>query len=434
MAVVIGICTSALIGVQVQWIQTAEKVNEEQFSRTVTHAMEHAVHEIARQEIEEMPSLRAFQSTAGSDYNLVPPEQRISYSQIDSLLHRTFSEANIPVACDFAVTDELGAILFATDNFSDALPEQTYSTTLFPDDPETAAHYYLNVYFPGYAAYIIRSITWMIVASALLTLIIVATFAATLFIIFQQKRLSRIKADFVNNITHELKTPITTISLAAQVLQETPAITLQTAVPRLSGMISNESKRLSQLVESILQSAIFKRGVKLSIQKIDLHALLQNVLAQFSLQFETLKVTVECKFNATNTQVSGDEIHLANAVSNLIDNAIKYRKETTPLHILIETKNTRKTIILSVTDNGIGVEATKQLFNQFYRYPSENRYTIKGFGLGLYYVKNIIETHHGKLFASGNVGAGSTFGFELPLCKEETTRQREIIITKKYQR
>lgn len=418
LAVVISICTLALISVQVQWIRATEKVEEEQFSRTVTLALEHAVNDITMQEIQERQSLRVFQSYARDSNNRVPVEQRISYRQIDSLLHKVFCETPISIAYDFAVTDELGIILFATDNFSQALPQYTYSTTLFPDDPEGAAQYYLNVYFPQYATYITHSITWMIAASVLLTLIIIVTFAATLVIIFRQKRLSKIKADFVNNITHELKTPITTISLAAQVLQETPKPDLPTAVPRLADMVRSESKRLLQLVESILQSAIFKRGMKLSIQKIDMHALLQNVLAQFSLQFDTLNVAVECKFNAVNTQVTGDEIHLANAVSNLIDNAIKYRKETEPLHILIETKNTGKTITIAVTDNGIGVKATKQLFHQFYRQPSENIYT-KGFGLGLYYVKNIIETHHGKLFASGHAGAGSTFGFELPACKKE---------------
>ncbi|MDR0582033.1 MAG: HAMP domain-containing histidine kinase [Prevotellaceae bacterium] len=421
LAVVISICTLGLISVQVQWIQATEKVEKAQFSRTVMLILEQVVNNITAQEMREIQSVRMFQSHARNGHNLVPVEQRISYHQIELLLHKACSEMSIPIACDFAVTDELGAILFETDNFSKALPEHTYSMTLFPDDPEDAAHYYLNVYFPQYAAYVIHSIMWMIVASVLLTLIIIATFAATLFIIFRQKRLSKIKADFVNNITHELKTPITTISLAAQMLQETPEAGLSTAVPRLSDMIGKESKRLSQLVESILQSAIFKRGVKLSVQKIDMHALLQNVLAQFSLQFDTLGVTVKCAFHATNTHVLGDEIHLANAVSNLIDNAIKYRKETTPLHILIETENTGKTIITAVTDNGVGVKATKQLFHQFYRHQSENMYTIKGFGLGLYYVKNIIETHHGKLFASGNAGAGSTFGFELPVCKEDAT-------------
>jgi two-component system phosphate regulon sensor histidine kinase PhoR len=415
LAVVISICTLALISVQVQWIQAAEKVEEEQFSRMVQLVLEQVVNDITTQEIQEMQSVRAFQSYARDGNDLIPVAQRISHSQIDSLLYKAFCETTISIAYDFAVTDELGAILFETDNFSNASPEHTYSTTLFPNDPEEAAHYYLNVYFPQYATHIIHSIRWMIVASVALTLIIVATFTATLLIIFRQKRLSKIKADFVNNITHELKTPITTISLAAQMLQETPASGLQSAIPRLSDMIGSESKRLSQLVESILQSAIFKRGVKLSVRKIDMHALLQNVLAQFSLQFDALQVAVECKFTATHTQVAGDEIHLANAVSNLIDNAIKYRKETEPLRILVETKNTRKTIVVAVTDNGIGVKATKQLFNQFYRQPTDNIYTIKGFGLGLYYVKNIIETHGGKLFASGASGVGSTFGFELPI-------------------
>ncbi len=438
LTVVIGICTLGLIATQVKWIQTTTHAEREDFEHSVLFALEQVVADLDRQEVAVMMKdgipARVFQTYGSPAANsggaaAGPVEQRISPPLIDSLLRHELRLRKIFISYDFAVTDAVGAILFETEGFAGATPEQTYSVALFANSPGPATDYYLSVYLPHYNDYVFHAVAWLIVVSVLLTLIITGTFAATLITIFRQKRLSEIKADFVNNITHELKTPITTISLAAQMLQDPALPDLPANVPRMAGMVSHESKRLLHLVESILQSAVFERGkIKLSVKEIDMHALIKDVLAQFAIQFDTLQVTVGLCLEAHSAVVTGDEVHLANVLSNLIDNAIKYRKEAVPLHITIETENKHAALIVSVTDNGIGIDghSSKHLFDRFYRNPAENVHTVKGFGLGLYYVKNMVETHNGKLFAFGKPGKGSTFGFELPLANTVKTNRDRV--------
>jgi signal transduction histidine kinase len=424
LAVAIGICTLALIGVQIKWIYAMMKAEEGFFPDNVQLALQQVADNINTRETwmlsGDQPA-RSFQSgaTAADAAHSNPIEKRISKSQLDSALQRELRMQGIFISFEYAVTDELGKIIFATTGFANALPDDTYTVALFPDDPDDTEHYYLSVYLPRRFAHVVHSLRWMFIMSILVTFIITSTFAGTLIIVFKQKRLSQIKTDFVNNITHELKTPISTISLAAEMLQDPAAPGNRHDVLRLARMIGSESDRLLLLVEQVLQSAIFEQGkLKLAAAETDMHEIIRQVLAQFVLQFDTLHITAECRLNAANPLVMGDEVHLANVVSNLVDNAIKYRKETEPLHIIIQTLNKHNRITVSLTDNGIGIDnrTAKQLFGQFYRSSgAENNYRVKGFGLGLYYVKNIIETHNGHFFASGNPGEGSTFGFELPV-------------------
>jgi two-component system phosphate regulon sensor histidine kinase PhoR len=428
LAVFISLCTLTLTGEQIKWMQAITRAEEESFARHIRLALEEVADEAEKQETETLllhgyPA-RLFQSrTQQITLSHLPLEKRLPLQTLDSLLKEAFRKKDILIPYDFAVTDETGTILFETTGFKDATPVHTYSARLFPNDPDESFAHYLSVYLAHYASHILRSTRWMIIVSVILTLLIAATFATTLIIIFRQKKLSEIKNDFVNNITHELKTPITTISLAAQMMEDRSVPDWESKIPRLSRLIGSESKRLSLWVENILQSAVFERGkLKLRAKPVDLQQLLQNVLAQFTLQFEELHADIQYDLHATHTRVMGDEIHLANVISNLIDNAIKYRKETEPLQLLVKTENEHSHITLSITDNGIGIDGheSKHLFDRFYRTPSSNGHTVKGFGLGLYYVKNIIETHNGKLFAFGKTGKGSTFGFTLPLCTTKT--------------
>jgi signal transduction histidine kinase len=427
LAVAISISTLVVVGVQIKWIRSTVDTAEENFSRDVQLALQQVVDMIVTQEMaqvapDSMP-LRFFQSQVASyplHYADRPVVERITVAQLDSLLCRELRRKNIMSPCEFAVTDEWGAIVLATDGFADVLPEYTYNTALFPNDPDDVTHYFLNIYLPLHRDYILHSIRWMLALSLLLIIVISATFAVTLITIFRQKRLSKIRHDFVNNITHELKTPIATISLASEILQDRQTPNWTDSVPHLSRVIHDESKRLMYLVERVLQSAIYARGkLKLKVEEIDVHPIIQKVLSQFSVQFDTLHITTECRLHAANSHVMADALHLAHVLTNLIDNAIQYRKETEPLHIVVQTHNTGQALVVSVTDNGIGIDGkqSKQLFNRFYRDIYTHAAPIKGFGLGLYYVKNIIETHHGKIFATGAVGIGSTFGFELPVKK-----------------
>ncbi len=433
LAIAIGICTLALIGAQVSWIRATAKTEQENFLHDIQLSLQKVVNEIDKQEsgmlLKQGMAPRAFQSdeqrmhmqavikqlSVGSN----PIEKRISMQQVDTLLRNCFHAVGIFSRYDFAVTDDRGTIIFSTTGFEQAEPERSYVIMLFPNEPDNYMHYFLNVYIPYSRGYIIHAMRWMILVSTVLIFITIATFAATLIIIFRQKRLSKLKSDFVNNVTHELKTPITTIMLAAQMLQDPTIPSSPESIDRLAKMIRSESQQLLQLVESVLRSAIADNAhLRLSIKDIEMHELIKKVVARFALQFNTLDASCELQLHAAHTHVMGDELHLANVLSNLVDNAIKYRKTEKILHVIVKTENKNNHLVLSVIDNGMGLAGhnIKHLFDQFYRKPVENMHTVKGFGLGLYYAKNIIESLNGRLQAASNADDnGSTFSVELPI-------------------
>jgi len=436
LAIAISVCTLALIGTQLLWIKATAKTEEENFTRNVQYALQLVVHEIDQHESslllslgfmphafrsdEQRERLQALVAYFSADGYAI--EKRISKQQVDTLLRMALRRVKIFSPYEFAVTSDVGTIIFETDGFHQAEPEECAVIALFPDVSNELSNAYLNVFIPRKTEYVLHAMRWMIVVSTMLTLIITATFVTTLVIIFRQKKLSKIKTDFVGNITHELKTPIGTISLAAQMLQDPDTSNSSENRLRLSSMIQDESQRLLQLVESVLRSAVGdNEKIKFRPTDIDLHELISKVLARFALQFTTLQATCTMQLNAAKTHVLVDDLHIANVLSNLVDNAIKYRRADVPLELTIKTENSEQYIVVSIIDNGIGLAGhnIKQLFEQFYRKPVENMHTVKGFGLGLYYSKNIIESHNGTLLASNNNDShGSTFTFKLPVYSE----------------
>jgi signal transduction histidine kinase len=355
----------------------------------------------------------------------LPIEERVSLHTIRSLLDKEFQKEGIYLPYEFGVTNQLGELLFRTEGFQDLDPDYTYIIMFFPKDPEYAARYFLNVYIPYQSSFILQKTRMLIMVSILLSLIITITFTANLLIIFRQKRFSEIKNDFVNNITHELKTPITTISLAAQMLHDPNIPNKEQKTPYLSNTILTESKRLQFLVEKVLQMAIFERGnLRLRLKEIDLFKMLTTVIQHFALQIEREKITLKADFNALKeVVVFADEVHLTNVFTNLIDNAIKYKNETeTYIHITAE--NIGQHTHIAITDNGCGIsrENLKKIFDKFYRVSTGNLHAVKGFGLGLSYAKKIVEMHHGSMSVKSELGVGSTFKVILPIMKNETKK------------
>ncbi len=348
-------------------------------------------------------------------------EQRVSSSQLQRLLDNEFQRNNINVPYEFAVLDSIGNIVLQSDGYTAASPAKEYHTVkLFRSDMDSNGDYYLTVYIPHKSSYIVRSIELLIYITLALTIIVVVLFSIILFIIFRQKRLSEIKDDFVSNITHELKTPIATISLAGQMLSDPSTNDKPDRVASLSNIVTDETKRLSILVEKILQMSAIEQGkIRLRKKDIDMHALAKKVLANFSLQFSTEGVTVFTDFRATQAHVFGDETHLLNTLSNLIDNAIKYRNSAVPLQLHIKTENNGTNFEITISDNGVGVapEHLKRIFEKFYRVPNKNVHNIKGFGLGLNYAREIIAMHNGTLWVRSELQKGSTFGITLPITK-----------------
>lgn len=342
---------------------------------------------------------------------------RISGSQIENLLHRKFGEKGLDMDFEYAVYHEGEKPIFQSENFSEFEDHQYFRASLFPggffNKPTL-----ISVYFPREKEHFRKSMGMIGGSSLLITLLLLMLFSLALFIIFKQKRLSEMKNDFVNNMTHELKTPISTISLASQMLNDRSIPDEQKNLPQISRIIQTESRQLGYQVERVLQMAIFDHGqLKLKLQEIDLNDLIETVAQNFLLQIDKREGKLEFLPEAEDAVISGDSMHMTNVISNLIENAMKYTRRTP--EISIATRNEDNQVVVSVRDNGIGIgkEDQKRVFDKFYRVPTGNVHNVKGFGLGLSYVKLIVEHHDGSIAIKSEPGKGSRFDIHLPLHK-----------------
>lgn len=345
--------------------------------------------------------------------------ERLKDKTLKNTIEAEFLLKGIKLSYEYAVTDELGNEYLKSEGFSDSVKKSTYLVRLYPDDIFNQA-YFLSLYFPDEQSYIIRSTSFMIISSIVLTTIIIIIISLAIYIIFRQKRLSEIKTDFINNMTHELKTPISTISLASQMLGDNNIPVEQKNIGHLSKLLLDESKRLGLQVEKVLQMAVFdKAQIKLRLKRININDLVNNVLNNFAIQVKNHNGQLIRELNAERAVIIVDEVHITNIIVNLLDNAIKYTSKEP--EIQVTTKSTEKGIIISVADNGIGIskENQKKVFEQFYRVPTGNIHNAKGFGLGLSYVKKITEAHKGSVEIESKPGQGSKFSIFLPYEFEE---------------
>lgn len=344
----------------------------------------------------------------------LPIQERISQQQLDSIISRELFRKGIEARFEYKVTNEKDSAIYKSERFKSRHKGLVLKDKLFPND-FFARRYFLTLYFPNQKTYVLSSLGLMTFSTFLLTMLIIVSFSVTLYIIFRQKRVSEIKNDFVSNMTHELKTPISTISLAAQMLNDTSIPVERKNLGYLGGVIADESKRLGLQVEKVLQMAIFeKTRLKLKLKDIDVHEVVRKVSANFALQLQSQNGILITELNANNPLIVADEVHITNVVNNLLDNAVKY-KNGNP-EITIFTKNATGGIVIAFKDNGIGIsrENIRKIFDQFYRVPSGNIHNVKGFGLGLSYVKKIVEAHGGRIWVDSTIGIGSTFSIFLP--------------------
>jgi signal transduction histidine kinase len=290
---------------------------------------------------------------------------------------------------------------------------------LFPNDPPSRQNY-LKVFFPSKRNYIFSEVSF-IVPSVIFSLMLLVTFIFTLYIVFRQKKLSEMKNDFVNNMTHELKTPVSTISLAAQMLKDSDITKSPDVFRHISGVINDETKRLGFLVEKVLQMSLFERQkATLKLKEVDANDLLATIANTFALKVEKYEGSIDIDLRAENSTIYVDEMHLTNVLFNLMDNAVKYRRQEVPLKLVARTWNENGKLLISVEDNGIGIkkEYLKKVFDRFFRVPTGNVHDAKGFGLGLAYVRKILEDHNGSIRAENGPGnIGTKFIITLPLIK-----------------
>lgn len=347
-------------------------------------------------------------------------EERLSREKLETYIDRYLQQSDLDLGYEYAVINRKNGVSLKSDGYNPDEKTRVFTAQLFPGDIWSSSNY-LRIYFPEQKSFIFKSVGFMGLTSVTLTTIITAIFIFTLWIIFRQKKLSEMKTDFVNNMTHELKTPISTISLASQMLNDDSIPVQNKNLDHISRIIDTESKRLGVQVEKVLQMAIFDKGkLKLKYKVIDLHDLVEHSVDNFKIQVKKRNGKIEWEPGAVYSRVKVDEIHLTNVISNLVDNAIKYSREDP--EIFISTKNETGNIILSIEDNGIGIskENQKRIFEKFYRVSTGNVHNVKGFGLGLSYVKKIIEIHHGSIKLKSEINRGTRFDISLPLVKSST--------------
>ncbi|MDR1456103.1 MAG: HAMP domain-containing histidine kinase [Tannerella sp.] len=352
-----------------------------------------------------------------------PIEKRVDFNTLNSYLKTELvnSGLNIPYICMVVNMDN--EVVYQNEAFEKPpkLAEMR-TVVLFPNDPPSKQNY-LKVYFPTKSAYISSSISFL-VPSAIFSGILLLTFTFTIYAIFRQKKLSEMKNDFVNNMTHELKTPVSTISLATQMLRDTDITKNPDSFKHISGVIYDETRRLGFLVEKVLQISLFeKQKAMLKLRELDANDLLAGVASTFALKVEKYGGTIDIDLQAEDSTIQADEMHITNVLFNLLDNAVKYKRSDVPLRLMARTKNENGKLYVSIEDNGIGVrkEHLKKIFDRFYRIPTGNLHDVKGFGLGLAYVRKIVEEHGGSIRAEQQDEGtlGTKFIIILPLIKNK---------------
>ncbi|WP_234735952.1 sensor histidine kinase [Tellurirhabdus bombi] len=357
-----------------------------------------------------------------------PIESRVNRYIVDTLLKRAVQERGITIPFEYGVRTRQGtasakpALLFAshkrTQDQAEASLEdrKIYKAVLFPNNLYESGNM-LYVYFPNQEEFILRQMMATLASSAVIVLVIMACFYIAISTIVRQKKLADIKNDFINNMTHEFKTPISTISLAVEMAQDqlTGGPTEPSRLTRYMGIIKEETKRLGTHVEKVLQMALLDRGeVKLKLSEVNIHDTLVRVLNTIGLQIEQKQGQVTMDFEAENELIEADEVHLSNIIYNLLDNAIKYSPESP--NITLRTRSLENGVSVTIADNGIGMskEQINRIFEKFYRVPTGNLHDVKGFGLGLSYVKKMIDEHHGSIRVRSQPGKGSEFEVVIP--------------------
>lgn len=375
-----------------------------------------------RREIEsQMFEEQAFLDNILSRMLLTPQsiKERINPEYLDKMIHKALLNNGIDLDYEYAVLADNLDIAMTSDQYSPDGNHDYYSAELFPDDLFNNTGY-ISLYFPGQKNFIFKSLGFMTISSVILTLLVILSFIITMYIIFRQKRLSEIKNDFINNMTHELKTPISTISLASQMINDSSIPAESKNMSNISRIIEDESKRLGYQVEKVLQMAIFDKGkIKLKLKLTDINDLIFSVINNFTIQVDKLGGSITGELNAPDSQLKIDTVHFTNVVSNLIDNAVKYSRGKPEIKVSTENRNGK--LLIRVKDNGIGIkkEDQKRIFEKFYRVPTGNIHNVKGFGLGLSYVKKIVEEHQGTITLQSEINKGTEFEISLPMKKNK---------------
>jgi len=344
-----------------------------------------------------------------------PLKERVNFRMLDQDIRTELINNGINIPYHLTVSTTDGREVYRCPDYTDEGKEYTYEKVLFRYDPQSKRGV-VRIHFPEMNSYIFSSVRFMI-PSIIFTIVLLITFIFTIVVIFRQKRYTEIKNDFINNMTHELKTPIASISLAVQMMNDDTVTKSEQMTKHLGGVIADETKRLRFLVEKVLQMSMFdKKSIIFKKKELDLNEMVEQIAQTFTLRVEHTGGKIYTQIEAVDSAIYVDEVHFQNAITNLMDNAVKYRKQDEPLDIYIHTWNDADKLYLSIRDTGQGIkkENLRKIFDKFYRVHTGNKHDVKGFGLGLAYVKKVVDLHQGEIKAESEVGKGTKFTISLP--------------------
>ncbi|MEN7550671.1 HAMP domain-containing sensor histidine kinase [Rapidithrix thailandica] len=408
--IIVGLSAFALIGlvvIQLRWIKQATELKEADFDHRVNMALIYVVHKLS----DEERICKHLKQSINSN-TIIARKIRLedfeSKAKVDTLISKAFRYHNIDIPYKYTI------IKHNNDQSDDSeVFKASYKKSL--EQAVKHSDVELIVQFPNKQKFVLSQMSLMLVGSVVFILLITACFAVTITTIFRQKKLAEMTTDFINNMTHELKTPIATISLASNMLRKDKVTQDPCKIKRYSDVIHDENYKLKEQVERILDYARLERGeFNLRKEQIDIHKLIKDSINVIELQVAERKGQIQTQLDATQHTLQVDEVHFTNIISNLLDNANKYSPEAP--QITVSTRNEDEGLVIAVEDKGIGMNKSKQkqIFNKFYRVPTGNLHDVKGFGLGLSYVKMMVEAHGGEVRLKSEPNCGSKFEVFIP--------------------
>ena len=423
--VLASIAISGIIVTQVYWVNKAFSLEEIQFRQSIHIALQNVAHKFAT--LNQMPIPDNPIQQVSSDYYLVNINGAIDSNVLEHYLKSEFSKVHLNVDFEYGIYDcSTDEMVYGNYIQKNQTPAPNYQPVEMLKSKEFI--YYFGIRFPNRNSYLASQmrIWWF---SSFILVIVIAFFAYAVFMIFRQKRLSEVQRDFINNMTHEFKTPISTIAVSTDLLKKQEIINQPQTASNYVQIIEKENTRLKTQIEKVLQMAKMD-GQKLALQKeeVNLHHFLQEIVENFKIAHA--EVTIDFQFQATQVIVLADIQHLTNIIQTLLDNAVKY-VESSP-KIILKTSNQGQKIILEIQDNGIGIpkKFQKRIFKKFFRVPTGDIHNVKGFGLGLSYVKLVTKVHHWKIQLKSEEKKGANFIISIPVIKnslsQKSTQKRKV--------
>ncbi len=407
-SIVAGISLLGILVTQATWLKKTHEAAQKQFDHRANQMLENVVSELKT--YADTSSTIAFHSHSGNLH---------FYDVVDTLLLKNLIRKyvlyhNLDTVFQYAlVITETTEFIHRSEQFEDWHENESYMVCLSCIWKKEYIH--LSVYFPNKDKSILSSlIIWMLL-SVLFTLATLGALILILYTVFRQKKIAEIKNDFVNNMTHELKTPISTISVASEVLMQLEETNPDHRLKKYSKIIFDENQRMRKLVDKVLNLATLdKTQPNLEIEDVNMHAIICKTVNSFCLEANKQEVKIEYQLNAEHPTVMADTLHMRNVINNLLDNAIKYSNGKP--EITISTRNLKDFLLITVADKGIGIpkESLNKVFDKFYRVPEGNIHNVKGFGLGLFYVKAIVEAHQGKVSLKSSSNDGTLMEIYIP--------------------